>query len=112
MTTVTPTECCKHCAVPLNDPARTSQHETDGVCTFCADYTPPETPAQQVDVAVNRVDLIRADVNKVLRELPVNAPLMAIVDIVTALGHLRQAAVALDRANDQLEADAASGVMR
>lgn len=98
---------CKHCTVPLNDPARTSQHETDGTCTFCADYTPPETPAQRIDVAVNRVDLLRHDVNEVLRGLPINAPLMAVVDIVTALGHLRQAAVALDRANDQIEAAAA-----
>ncbi|TXI56256.1 MAG: hypothetical protein E6Q55_29635 [Mycolicibacterium mageritense] len=81
------------------------------VCSFCQSYVPPETSAQRIDVAVNRVDLLRHDVNDVLRGLPINAPLMAVVDIVTAIGHLRQAAVLLDKANDQLEADAA-GVTR
>lgn len=98
MPTIDASPQCRHCTVP-----------TDGadVCDFCATYTPPQTPAQRIDVAVNRVDLLRHDVNEVLRKLPINAPLMAVVDIVTALGHLRQAAVLLDKANDQLEADAA-----
>lgn len=88
---------CRHCTVPV---------ESGDTCTFCASYVPPETPAQQLDVAVNKVDLLRHDVNEILRELPANAPLMAVVDVVTALGHLRRAAVALDRATDALEADA------
>lgn len=90
---------CRHCTVPTTD-------GTD-VCRFCTTYIPPETPAQRLDVAVNRIDLLRHDVNAVLRELPTDAPLWAVADVVTALGHLRQAAVLLDRANDVLEADAA-----
>lgn len=89
---------CVHCTVPVTDGST--------VCAFCACYTAPATPAQQLDVAVNKVDLLRHDVNEILRELPANAPLMAVVDVVTALGHLRRAAVALDRATDALEADA------
>lgn len=95
MTTITPT--CRHCTVPTTD--------TD-VCAFCATYVPPESPAQRLDVAVNRVDMIRADLNGVVQDLPTDAPLFAVADVVTALGHLRQAAVLLDRANDVLEADA------
>lgn len=89
---------CRHCTVPVDD---------GDTCGFCASYSPPETAAQRLDVAVNRVDLLRADVNEVLRELPTDAPLMAVVDLVTALGHLRQAAVLIDKATDALEADAA-----
>ncbi|MCF6386525.1 hypothetical protein L2K20_06040 [Mycobacterium sp. MBM] len=91
---------CQHCTVPT--PAGQS------VCGFCADYTPPATPAQRLDVAVNKVDLVRHDVNEVLSALPADAPLMAVVDVVTALNHLKRAAVALDRATDALEADAAA----
>ncbi|MDN4521419.1 hypothetical protein QYF68_26875 [Mycolicibacterium austroafricanum] len=80
--------------------------EDGDTCAFCMAYTPPETPAQQLDVAVNRVDLVRTDVNAALRTLPVDAPLFAVTDVVIALNHLRQAAVALDRASDALEADA------
>lgn len=95
MTTIT--GACKHCTVPTAG---------SDVCAFCATYTPPESPAQRIDVAVNRVDLLRHDINDVLRDLPDTAPLFAVADVVTALGHLRRAAVALDRANDALEADA------
>lgn len=94
----TQTTGCKHCTVPTP----TGQD----VCSFCASYTPPETPAQRLDVAVNRVDLLRHDINGVVQDLPTDAPLFAVADVVTALGHLRQAAVLLDRANDVLEADA------
>lgn len=94
MTTVTE---CKHCTVP------TSGSDT---CSFCATYVPPETPAQRLDVAANRVDILRQDINSVVHDLPTDAPLFAVADVVTALGHLRQAAVLLDRANDVLEADA------
>lgn len=96
-TMMTQTAACKHCTVP------TSGTDT---CSFCATYVPPESPAQRLDVAVNRVDLLRSDINAVVQELPTDAPLFAVADVVTALGHLRQAAVLLDRANDILEADA------
>ncbi|MGE0219661.1 hypothetical protein [Mycolicibacterium sp.] len=89
---------CRHCTMPTAGAA---------VCPFCATYTPPESPAQRLDVAVNRVDLLRHDINSVLQELPADVPLFAVADIVTALGHLRQAAVLIDRANDVLEAAAA-----
>ncbi|ANE82242.1 hypothetical protein A7U43_25970 [Mycobacterium adipatum] len=96
MTTITP-ESCKHCTVPVT--------ADQTVCGFCASYTPPETVAQRIDVAVNKVDLLRHDLNEILRELPESAPLFAVADIVVALGHLRRAAVALDRATDALETD-------
>lgn len=94
---------CPTCSVPT---------DTGDVCAFCRDYTPPETPTQRLDVATNRVDLLRRDLNEVLRGLPADAPLMAVVDLVTALGHLRQAAVALDKAADQLEAADTEGPAR
>ena len=90
---------CRHCTVPV---------ENGDVCTFCSTYTPPATAGQRLDIAVNRVDLIRADLNNELRQLPADAPLFAVTDVVIALGHLRQAAVALDKASDALEADAAA----
>jgi len=75
------TNQCAHCTVPI-----------------------PETPAQHLDVLVNKIDLIRHDGNEVLRALPTNAPLFGVVDVVVALGHLRLAAVALDKATDLIEA--------
>ena len=87
---------CRHCTVPTNGPE---------VCGFCATYTPTDTAAQRFDVAVNRVDLIRADLNAELRQLPADAPLFAVTDLVIALNHLRQAAVALDKASDAIESD-------
>lgn len=89
---------CTSCTVPV---------DSGDTCNFCSNYTPPQTVPQKIDVAVNKVDLLRHDINSVLQEIPPNAPLMAVVDVVTALGHLKRAAVALDRANDLLEADAA-----
>lgn len=92
--TVLITGSCRHCTVP------TGGADT---CTFCRSYSAPETPAQRLDVAVNRIDLIRADLNSELRNLPVDAPLFAVTDVVIALNHLREAAVALDRSTDALE---------
>jgi hypothetical protein len=46
---------------------------------------------------------MRHDLNAVLQELPDDAPLFAVVDLVTALGHLRQAAVGIDKAADALD---------
>jgi hypothetical protein len=59
-----------------------------------------------LDQTTNMVDLARADANKALRMLPADAPLFAVVDLVAALGHLRQAAVLIDRAADQLDTTA------
>lgn len=100
MTTIAPIEC-KFCTVPTSD-------GTD-VCTFCRDYTPPPaepTALQQLTDAVERIDKVRADVNEALRLLPLDAPLFTVTDVVITLNHLRQAAVALDKATDTLEADA------
>lgn len=88
---------CVHCTVPTNG---------GDTCSFCANYTPPMTVAQQLDAMVNLVDLARIDGNKMLRELPRDTGLFAVVDIVTALNHLRQAACLLDKAADALETDA------
>lgn len=92
MTTVTE---CRNCTVPV----------TNGdLCTFCTTYTPPETPAQQLDVAVNRIDILRHDLNAILDSLPPDAPLFAVADLTTGICHLKRAAVAIDRSADQLEA--------
>lgn len=62
-----------------------------------------ETPVSEVlDNAVNLIDVARADGNKVLQGLPQDAPLFVSVDLVTALGHLRQAALLIDGAADTL----------
>lgn len=63
----------------------------------------PTDFARRLDAAVNLVDLARNDGNKILRELPRTAPLFAAVDLVCALGHLRQAALLLDGVADTLE---------
>lgn len=97
LNTMKPQTECKHCTVKT---------EGTDVCAFCANYTPPTTPAQQLDVAINRVDLLRADLNVVLDQLPGDAPLFACADLTTAICHLKRAAVALGRASDLLEADA------
>lgn len=79
--------------------------DSDDVCAFCQTHTPPSTQAQQFDVLINRIDLVRHDGNDILQQLPPHAPLFAIVDIVTALSHLRLAAIALNKATAALEAD-------
>lgn len=86
---------CTSCTVPI---------DTGDTCGFCQSYNPPATVSQRLDIAVNKVDLLRHDLNEELQTLTADAPLLAVVDIVTALGHLKRAAVALDRATDQLEA--------
>ena len=69
----------------------------------------PPTPigptgiARRLDAAVNMIDLVRNDGNAALRDLPQTAPLFSVVDLVTALGHLRQAAILLDGVADTLE---------
>lgn len=59
---------------------------------------------QALDDAVNRIDLIRADINTVIRDLAEDTPMFAIVDVVNALWNLRNASVLIDKANDTLEA--------
>lgn len=60
---------------------------------------------QILDDATNRIDLIRADINAVIRDLPDDVPMFALVDIVNALWNLRNASVLLDKASDTLESD-------
>lgn len=63
--------------------------------------------ALALDSAVNLTDLARTDLNAVLRTLPDDVPLFAVVDLVAALGHLRLAAIMIDRAADALNAEVA-----
>ncbi|OKH65398.1 hypothetical protein EB73_21905 [Mycobacterium sp. SWH-M3] len=98
MTTIDASPHCRHCTVPV--PAGAD------VCSFCATYTPPETPAQRLDVAVNKVDILRHDLNALLNALPADAPLLGVAGLTIGICHLKRAAVMLDRAADQLEAAA------
>ncbi|WP_133062579.1 hypothetical protein [Mycolicibacterium peregrinum] len=66
----------------------------------------PADIALMFDQAVNMVDLVRNDLNKVFPTIAESAPLFAVVDVLTALGHLRQAAVAIDKAADAIESGA------
>lgn len=70
------------------------------------DRPAPAAAPQILEDATNRIDLIRGDVNAVIRDLPDDTPMFAIVDIVNALWNLRNASVLLDKAADTLEADA------
>lgn len=65
-----------------------------------------QSTAQRLDDAVNRIDLVRADINAVIRDMPEDSPMWVIVDIVNALWNLRNASVVLDKATDALESDA------
>lgn len=86
---------CKKCTVPA---------ESGDTCNFCRSYVPPANDVALVcDQSVNMVDVVRHDLNDLLQTLPRTAPLFSCLDIVTALGHLRQAAVLIDRAADALE---------
>lgn len=87
---------CRHCAVPT---------EGTDVCNFCSSYVPPESPAQQLDVAVNRIDILREDLNKVLDSLPSDAPLFGCADLTTGICHLKRASEKINRAAEVLEAD-------
>lgn len=88
---VTQTQC-QHCTVPV---------DSGNICAFCATYTPLATLSQRLDEIMKGIDRLRYLGNDVLRGLPTDAPLFAVADLVTALGHLRQAAVSFDRAIDQ-----------
>lgn len=67
---------------------------------------------QRLDDIVSRIDCIRHDINVEYRRLPGDAPLFACTDIVIALGHLRLAAVALDKATDTLDSADVQAVTR
>lgn len=91
------TTLCARCTVPT-----TGQH----LCPFCQSYVPPvraPKPTDHLDAAVQRIDSIRADLNDVIRGLPEDVPMFALVDIVNALWNLRNATVLLDKATDALE---------
>jgi hypothetical protein len=60
----------------------------------------------RLDDAVNQINLLRRDLNAVLDSLPADAPLFACADLTTGICHLKRAAMVIDRAVDQLEADA------
>lgn len=62
---------------------------------------------QRLDDSVNKIDLVRADINAVIRELPDDVPMFVLVDVVNALYNLRNASVLLDKATDTLEAEEA-----
>jgi hypothetical protein len=64
------------------------------------------THTQRLDDAVNRIDLIRADINSVIGALPEDVPMFALVDVVNSLWNLRNASVLLNKATEALEADA------
>jgi hypothetical protein len=61
-----------------------------------------------LDRATNLADLARADVSKLLPELPADTSLWVHVDLVQAIRHLLRASILIDRAADALEADAAA----
>lgn len=67
---------------------------------------PESTAPQRLDDAVNLIDMLRQDLNEELRSLPADSPLFAVSDFVAALGHLRHAAIFLDRTTTAIEADA------
>ncbi|MET4432392.1 hypothetical protein [Mycolicibacterium sp. 624] len=71
---------------------------------------PATDSALMLDGVVNMVDLARADINTVLRGTPSDIGLFQALDLVTALGHLRQAVLLVDKVADVLEADAAAVV--
>ena len=64
----------------------------------------PVQVAQQLDQLTGTIDELRRTGNAILDLLPTDAPLFACADLTTGICHLKRAAVALDRAADQLAA--------
>lgn len=62
-----------------------------------------------IDTTVNMADLARGDISRLMPQLPAATSLWVHVDLVRAIGHLRQASVLLDKAADAIEA---AGVAR
>ena len=75
------------------------------VPTTTPSVVPVVSTALVLDQAVNMIDLVRNDLNKVFPAVAETAPLFAVVDVLAALGHLRHAVVAIDKAADAIEAD-------
>lgn len=65
----------------------------------------PPTIPQRLSQSTECIDTVRRFVNEIVRDLPDDAPMFPIVDIVNALWNLRNASVLLDKAADTLEAD-------
>lgn len=70
------------------------------------------TTGDQLDHITNQIDRLRADLSAVIRHMPINelpsaaavdAGATYVFDMASAVDHLRQAAVALDTAADQLD---------
>lgn len=72
-------------------------------CDVCRDGA-----VRRLDAAVKLIDLARTEGNAVLCALPADAPLFSVVDLVSALGHLRQASVLIDSVAESLNTEAAS----
>ena len=66
----------------------------------------PSDIALMVDTCVNMADLARGDISRVMPRLPASTSLWVHVDLVRAIGHLRQASVLLDKITDQLDIQA------
>lgn len=62
-------------------------------------------PAVSLDRAARLIDLSRHDVNAVMRELPERSSLWLHVDLVRALGHLREAVVLINKCADEIEGE-------
>lgn len=93
------TTLCTRCTVPTTG---------SDLCPFCRNYVPPARtpePDDHLHAATVAIDGIRHNLNDVIRGLPEDVPMFALVDIVNALWNLRNAAVLLDKATDALEAD-------
>ncbi|MCV7287279.1 hypothetical protein H7J87_18315 [Mycolicibacterium wolinskyi] len=67
------------------------------------DQSLPTDLALQLDRATNLADLARGDLSRAMHALPANSSLWLHVDIVRAIGHLRAAAVLVDKIADQLD---------
>lgn len=61
--------------------------------------------ALMLDTTVNMADLARGDISRLMPRLPATTSLWVHVDLVRAIGHLRQASVLLDKITDQLDGD-------
>lgn len=112
---------CTDCTVTF-DHCRPNQHPVDSTYHPCCNTIglhgcdcagPAEANVRQTDIALlldgsaNLIELTRHDLNEALRRLPNDAPLFAVADLVTALGHLRAASVLTDRCAEQLQRDQA-----
>ena len=84
---------CIHCTVPTANP--------DGICIFCADYTPPaegDPAVGELADAYSTAVTVADRLGELASQLPADVPLWGVVDVVTAAAHLRAAARLIDRA--------------